>query len=295
MQQTLSLLLVAFLVVACSGGDSDDDSSASDASTSDAALSPADAAPQHSPDLGKNCPMGCNLTLCVSTTSDSCENRFCVWDGRFGFDSYCSEPCEEGTCPAGWQCLVADDGEGSFCFANPAECGNGIVERGETCDPGPDTGSPQSGCSSDCDETISGGSVSYEWDGTPRQLSGTSEDGSVHANVDDPFVNISFSSAYSYSLDLRIRLDDLQGPFPKAVSSHVSFSYYQPTACFHNPGLGQYEDVVVIEEWDPGVRISGSFDGVFDYVRCCSFCTDPELRQHTVSGSHFDVVLKPQP
>src|SRR5688500_5774054 len=105
----------------------------------------ADAAAAVAIDRGDDCPMGCHLTLCADTASTACSAGVCVWDGRTGADAYCSQPCGEAACPAGWACLAADDGSGAYCFAEAAVCGNAVRERGEVCDPGPTTGQPESG------------------------------------------------------------------------------------------------------------------------------------------------------
>ena len=91
--------------------------------------------------------MGCNLELCVDLQSDC--TAACAFDGRRGIDAYCTQPCTD-TCPAGYTCLTADDDTGNFCFANPAVCGNGAVERGEACDDG--NTANRDFCKSDCSE-----------------------------------------------------------------------------------------------------------------------------------------------
>ena len=120
-------------------------------------------------DLGQFCPMGCNLETCVDETSEDCESSLCLYDGRTGIDSYCTQSCD-GECPAGWTCLTPEDGTGDVCMANPAECGNGIVEKGEACD----DGNTQDGdlCSANCSEVTtppSSGSFSFG----SQELSGT--------------------------------------------------------------------------------------------------------------------------
>src|SRR4051794_27266430 len=77
-------------------------------------------------ELGKSCPMGCNLDTCIDTASTSCTNGICAWDGRAG-DSYCTQSCAGAACPAGWECLDAEDGAGQFCFARAAVCGDGVL------------------------------------------------------------------------------------------------------------------------------------------------------------------------
>jgi len=53
--------------------------------------------------LGQDCPMGCNLTVCVKA-GNNCKTGYCAWDGRFGLDSYCTVPCEKD-CPEGYECI----------------------------------------------------------------------------------------------------------------------------------------------------------------------------------------------
>jgi hypothetical protein len=65
-------------------------------------------------ELGKFCPMGCNLSFCAETTSTECANHICVWDGPSS-SSHCSIPCTD-TCPAGYICRKAQNASASYCF-----------------------------------------------------------------------------------------------------------------------------------------------------------------------------------
>ncbi len=279
-------MLIASLV-ACGGGNA----AKQDGGASDAGPEP-DSGVARSSDLGKSCPMGCNLTTCVSRTSTSCENGICIWDGRTGLDSYCSQACDNGLCPPGWDCLESDDGEGSFCFARPADCGNGILERGELCDPGPSVGTPESGCASNCFETITGGSVSLKWDGSPIEFSGTSAEGKVDATANDTtgFVNVAYWMS-DLSIGITVAIEDLEGPFPRIANGRISATATLQSWCFLNPGPSVTADVVLVEAWEDGYHLSGSFDGTVSYSRCCSSCVDPATETHQISDSHFEAFL----
>lgn len=120
-----------------SGTDAEDATSESDVPAPDGGTATDDTAqpgPERGADLGEPCPMGCNLELCVDTDSD-CESGACVYDGRTGIVAYCSQPCD-GVCPAGYDCLEADDDTGFYCFTQPAVCGDGAQQYGEACDDG---------------------------------------------------------------------------------------------------------------------------------------------------------------
>lgn len=169
----VSLLLLAFaaagLGVACgaddtsspdAGADSASDGGSTDSDSTDGTADPdttapdggtsgedvAEPGPVRGADLGEPCPMGCNLELCVDTDSD-CESGACVYDGRLGIVAYCSQPCD-GVCPAGYDCLEADDDTGFYCFTQPAVCGDGAQQYGEACDDGNTVGRDY--CAPDC-------------------------------------------------------------------------------------------------------------------------------------------------
>jgi hypothetical protein len=282
----MRLAMFAILLSACGGGAGQpgDAGSPVDAAGIDAGV-------LASPDLGKSCPMGCNLTLCVITTSDECSNGICAWDGRDGFDSYCSQACDDGLCPPGWTCMPPSDGEGAFCFADPAVCGNGVVERGELCDPGLDVGTPESGCAADCLATIGGGNVTFELDGAPIALEGTSEDGAVTSRIEYGFVDLWFV-VLDLQLTLRLTEADLVAPFPRTVQGSVDLAYTFDSWCFANPAGNSLGPVITVESWEDGYHLVGSFDGAASYQRCCSVCLDPEVTSHSITDSHFDVFVE---
>jgi hypothetical protein len=281
-------LLPLVLVAACG----EPSASPTDGGPPTDAVSSVDADVTTSPDLGKTCAMGCNLDLCVSTTSPECENQTCVWDGRGAGigDAYCSQSCEDTGCPATYSCLAAEDGTGTFCFADPAVCGDGVRQRGEACDAGAANGTPASGCAADCQHTIGGGSASFTLDGTPIHLEGTSTDGTLSAHIVNGTIFVSFNAT-----DLRLGLSvweaDLVGPFPKRVLGRVSLTYLFQSWCYKNPedGLGM---VLTIDQWTDGYHLVGSFDGTADYVRCTSVHPDPTDTSLAITASSFDVFLE---
>lgn len=276
------------LLAACSGTP---DLTPDGATPTDAAAP--DAGVVASPDLGKSCAMGCNLDLCVSTTSAGCENQTCVWDGRgdgFG-DAYCSQSCEDAGCPEAYTCLAAEDGTGRFCFADPAVCGNGVRERGEVCDAGASNGTPASGCAADCAQTLGGGTATFTLDGAPIHLEGTSTDGDrVSSSISGGFVSVAFNGG-DLSLGFRVREADLVGPFPKVVLGSLSLTYVFERWCFNNPvsGLGM---VITIDEWADGYHLVGSFDGTATYTRCSTTAPDPSVTSHAIGASSFDVFIE---
>lgn len=235
--------------------------------------------------------MGCNLTLCASTTSPDCATGVCVWDGRTGFDAYCSQVCGDGPCPGGWTCLALSDGQGRACFADPAVCGNGILERGEVCDPGPGVGTPSSGCVAGCRSPLAGGSVSFAWDGSPTEVIGTSADGTVTSHVGGGIVELSFVGS-DLQLGVRIAEADLAGPLPRTVRGRVTATYPLASWCFSNPAGNTLAPVITVETWEAGTHLVGSFDGEVTYGRCCDFCVDPEITAHRITASRFDVYLQ---
>jgi hypothetical protein len=184
------------------------------------------------------------------------------------------------------------DDPGQYCFANPAVCGNEIVERGEVCDPGATVGTPQSGCAANCLSTIGGGSVSLKWDGGLIEIEGTSADGAVSSRIGNGFVDVTFSVPQELQISLRANENDLVGPFPKTVQGHVSVTYLFESWCFDNPFGNSLAPVIEVDVWEDGYHLVGSFDGTMGYQRCCSFCTDPEDTSHVITDSHFDVFLE---
>lgn len=157
-------------LAACTGGGS----AATDSDTAVDSDTDTDPPLEAVSDLGAFCPMGCNLETCVDSESEDCESSLCLYDGRFRIDTYCTQPCD-AVCPEGYTCATPEDGSDDVCFADPAVCGDGIVQRGEACDDGnTDDGDF---CAGDCsEETVppSGGTLTFGIAGsTPRTLEGT--------------------------------------------------------------------------------------------------------------------------
>jgi len=105
---------------------------------------------------GEPCGMGvdCTYELCAYGHASACAFDVCVASHTVdGDDSYCSEPCEIGSCPAGFECRdVGTEVEGStehwFCVRYEPVCGDGNLEGAEVCDDG-NTGDGD-GCSQTC-------------------------------------------------------------------------------------------------------------------------------------------------
>lgn len=281
--------LVPFLllasVTAC-GSSSDptaDDDSGPDGGSPDAGV-------VASPDLGNFCPMGCNLDTCVDTAATDCESHACVWDGRgddFG-DAYCSQPCDSAGCPTGYACLSAEDGAGTFCFADPAVCGDGVVQRDEVCDAGSTNGMASSGCSADCKHAISGGRTTFKYDGSPVAIDSALGD-SVTGSTSGAFTQLYFARPYDLSIGFRLSVADLTGPFPKKVQSSASLTDLADSWCFLNPSSGLGMIVTITQA--SGNHVVGSFDTTLGYQRCTSFGSDPTTTTRTISESSFDVFL----
>lgn len=110
---------------------------------------PIDAAAPAITGVGEACATGCiGADLCANADA-TCEQGFCLFDGREGTsDSYCTVDCSMVACPAGYHCEDVAFQIQRACVADVAVCGNGVVERGETCDDG-NTAS-EDGCRADC-------------------------------------------------------------------------------------------------------------------------------------------------
>ncbi|HEY4178882.1 MAG TPA: hypothetical protein VGM90_18675 [Kofleriaceae bacterium] len=279
------LLVTALSACGSSAGTGDDVSDAPDAGTVDASV-------VASPDLGKFCPMGCNLDTCVDTTSSDCENHTCVWDGRgdsFG-DAYCSQSCESAGCPTGYACLPAEDGTGKFCFADPAVCGDGVVQRGEVCDAGATNGMASSGCSADCKRTISGGRVAFKYDGGPIAIDSSNTEDAVSGRTVGTYVEVYAAVPSQISLGIRLSTADLTGPFPKKVQSYVDFTDLYDSWCFSNPASG-FAMIVTVTQATAN-HVVGTFDTTLSYQRCTSFGSDPAVNTRAITESAFDVFLQ---
>jgi cysteine-rich repeat protein len=99
--------------------------------------------------VGNNCATGCAGADVCANASTSCEHGYCLFDGRGDtFDSYCTKDCSVTGCPSGYHCEDVPFALDRACVADPAVCGNHVVERGEVCDDG-NTGSDD-GCRADC-------------------------------------------------------------------------------------------------------------------------------------------------
>lgn len=179
-------------------------------------------------DLGESCVGSCETRFESCTMDDtSCDTGICLFDARSDrADAYCTVGCPGGECPEGWECLEAGDGSGRFCLAESSVCGDGRIGRGEVCDPGPSVGTPPSGCSADCMDAFSAGSVSYDWDGFTQSVSGSSEGGEVRAEqitgVEGQTVVAVFNpGAGGLVLTLRIVVEGLTGPLPETALGQV--------------------------------------------------------------------------
>ncbi len=108
-------------------------------------------------ETGGNCGTGayCVGSLCAFGDISRCAFDVCLYQ-RIGAveDVYCTEPCEIGSCPDGFECRSVGDWAYNtelewFCTRTLPECGDGIVDDIEECDDGnTDDGD---GCSAVCD------------------------------------------------------------------------------------------------------------------------------------------------
>jgi cysteine-rich repeat protein len=184
---SLSTIALALVIAACG-------SSAGD-SQPDAATTLPDAAVITG--VGTSCASGCaGADICANPSTD-CEHGYCLFDGRDdSFDSYCTKDCTTTGCPAGYHCESIEFDLTRACVADVASCGNGVVERGETCDDGNTASSD--GCRADCratdtplgdqrrirtTATVSGSYVPKDGSATPFSAI-TSVDGELNASND---------------------------------------------------------------------------------------------------------------
>ncbi len=103
----------------------------------------------------------CVGELCAFAGVSACAFETCLYQRTPEAElSYCTEPCEPGSCPFGFDCLVVDpwvygSEEDRFCVLHVPICGDGLIEGDEACDDGDrDSGD---GCSAACDSDESCG------------------------------------------------------------------------------------------------------------------------------------------
>jgi len=73
-----------------------------------------------------------------SISSTDCASDLCLVDPASATVNYCTIDCTSSPCPAGWRCeAIQAFGHPEVqraCVAEPAMCGDGITQLGETCD-----------------------------------------------------------------------------------------------------------------------------------------------------------------
>lgn len=90
--------------------------------------------------LGEPCEGACGSAderKCAISSPD-CSNDLCLIDPGHPQITYCTVDCTDRPCPGGWRCedivSFGDRAVERGCIAEPAECGDDVVELGETCD-----------------------------------------------------------------------------------------------------------------------------------------------------------------
>ena len=144
-------LLAAMTFVACSPSRPRGGSSPTGGSPSGSR--DAGSAPQHLgiETLGKQCTGACGSAdeRKCSITSEDCGSDLCLVDPAHRLIAYCTVDCTRLACPEGYDCedikAFGHDEVLKGCIAQPAECGDGVVQLGELCD-GDDDGSMLGRC-----------------------------------------------------------------------------------------------------------------------------------------------------
>lgn len=136
------LILLSLGVAACSGSGAMTSEEFSDAQPEPDALT--------IPGLGDSCATGCAGAAMCANQSDDCDTGYCLFDSRDddNWQSYCTVDCTQTPCPEAYSCLDIAFSLERACVADPAVCGDDIVQIGEQCDDG-NTASDD-GCRGDC-------------------------------------------------------------------------------------------------------------------------------------------------
>lgn len=103
--------------------------------------------------LGNPCEGACGSAdeRKCAITSDDCDNDLCLVDPGHPQVTYCTVDCTSVPCPPGYRCEAiesfGDRAVERACVAEPAACGDGVVQLGEVCD----GDSPERGRCVDCE------------------------------------------------------------------------------------------------------------------------------------------------
>ena len=101
------------------------------------------------PELGGACAGGCGGTNVCTVESTECETGACLFDSRGAtWQSYCTMGCSSAACPVGYHCEDVAFILQRACVADPAVCGDNVLQRGEACDDGNNI--DNDGCKGDC-------------------------------------------------------------------------------------------------------------------------------------------------